>query len=139
MKILFYCSVIFSLLLFFACSSNGASQENTNNTANVANNSVAKNISVAEFEAMRKQNNNLQILDVRTPKEVAAGKIEGSVAMDFYGDNFKSQIEGLDRNQATLVYCKSGGRSGKTMKMMKRLGFTEVYNLKGGYTAYSKQ
>lgn len=125
--------------LFWSCSS-GSSASADNKTANAANSSamIIKDISVADLENLKKDKSNLKIVDVRTPKEVAAGKIDGSVAMDFYADDFKTLIGTLDKGQPTLVYCKSGGRSGKTMKMMKKMGFKEVYNLEGGYTAFAK-
>ena len=35
------------------------------------------------------------------------------------------------------MYCRSGNRSGKAAKLMKELGFAEVYNLEGGFGAWS--
>ena len=43
-------------------------------------------------------------------------------------------MNALDKDIVTLVYCKSGGRSGKAAKIMIELGFRIVYDLKGGYS-----
>ena len=40
----------------------------------------------------------------------------------------------LNKQAETLIYCHSGGRSGKASKILKELGFKEVYDLKGGYS-----
>lgn len=81
---------------------------------------------------------NVVILDVRTPGEVASGKIDGAVEMDFYAEGFKQKVTALDKGKTYLVYCKSGGRSGKTCSAMQDAGFKSLYNLDGGWTAWSK-
>ena len=72
------------------------------------------------------------ILDVRTPEEVADGYIEGAVNIDFYADDFRDQLDRLDRDKTYLIYCRSGGRSGSARDTMQELGFAEVYNVLGG-------
>jgi len=75
----------------------------------------------------------VQIIDVRTPNEYAQGNIKGSTNMDYFGDDFQSKLSTLDKSKPVLVYCAVGGRSGKAAKMMKKMGFMVVYDLKGGY------
>jgi len=79
---------------------------------------------------------NLHVVDVRTPQEVAQGAIDGATNIDFRAADFNDQIAALDKEQPILVYCKSGGRSGKTADLLVKQGFTKVYDLDGGYTAY---
>ncbi len=76
------------------------------------------------------------LLDVRTPKEFAAGHLEGAVNMDFLSDDFTSRIEGLDKDATVYVYCKKGGRSARAAALMDSLGYTRVIDLTGGYDAY---
>lgn len=78
-----------------------------------------------------------QLIDVRTPGEVAEGKLEGSVNMDWNGDEFESQIKTLDTSQPVYVYCAMGGRSAKAAKKMAELGFPKVVDMSGGYTEWS--
>ncbi len=94
---------------------------------------IHKNVSAKEFKTLIHKNKGV-ILDVRTEGEVANGAIENSVNLDFYAENFKEELSKLDKNKPYYVYCKSGGRSGNAMKMMKKMGFVEVYNLNGGYS-----
>lgn len=116
---------------------NAASGNDTNKTV-PSKNTIAKDITVAEIRTLQQEKPNLQILDVRTPGEIAEGKIDGSIAIDIQSKSFKLKVGALDPNQPTMVYCKSGRRSARAMKLMKNMGFNEVYNLKGGYIAYKK-
>ena len=124
MKTLF---LLFSTVLFIQCG--------TSEQKELHNGAKAADISVEQFAAQMSAENAI-ILDVRTPEEVAKGKIAGALEMDFYGDDFNDQIATLDKNKAVFVYCASGGRSGKTMSKMTDMGFMEVYNLEGGMGAW---
>ena len=72
------------------------------------------------------------ILDVRTPDEIAEGFIEGALIIDFQGSNFESEIASLNKDVTYAVYCRSGNRSGKAIKIMKGGGFHNLFNLDGG-------
>ena len=77
------------------------------------------------------------VIDVRTPKEINEGKIvDTALEIDFYEDTFRNEIAKLDRDKEYLLYCRSGNRSGQTLKIMKDLGFTKVYDLDGGKKAW---
>ena len=78
------------------------------------------------------------IVDVRTPEEVAAGAIENAINLDYFAENFKSQISKLDKSKIYLVYCKKGGRSNQTLSMMQALGFNHAYDLAGGFEEWEK-
>ncbi len=80
------------------------------------------------------ENPSVQIVDVRTPDEFAAGSIAGAINIDYYASDFSEKISELNKQTETLIYCHSGGRSGKASKILKELGFTEVYDLKGGFS-----
>lgn len=96
---------------------------------------INKVVSAAKFKELL-STEDAQIIDVRTPGEFEAGNIAASTNVDFYGDNFKNELAKLDKTKPLLVYCKSGGRSGKAASMMKAMGFEEVYDLKGGYSGW---
>lgn len=79
-----------------------------------------------------------QLIDVRTPEEFAAGAIPNAINIDFYADDFDSKMLALKKDAPVFLYCKSGGRSGKTAKKLSKAYFKEVYDLKGGYSNWSK-
>lgn len=76
------------------------------------------------------------ILDLRTPDEYAEGYIDGAENVNYYDETFKDQLKAMPRDKTYLVYCRSGGRSGRTAKLMAELGFERVYDLKGGMIAW---
>lgn len=64
------------------------------------------------------------VIDVRTPEEISAGYLEGSLKFDFQGPNFASEIATLDKSQDYVIYCRSGNRAGGAINFMKQNGFT---------------
>lgn len=111
----------FMWVLLFACESNG--QGNLS-------------ISVAEFEA-KFNSNNYQILDVRTAGEFKAGYLKGALQADWLNKKeFEERTQYLNPQKPLLVYCASGVRSEQAAKWLLKKGFKEVYNLKGGTSAW---
>jgi rhodanese-related sulfurtransferase len=84
-------------------------------------------------------NSKLSILDVRTTGEYQVSHIEQSQNIDFYKEDFSERLAQLDKEQTYLIYCRSGNRSGKTLTLMKKLGFKRVYNMRGGIGLWHKQ
>jgi rhodanese-related sulfurtransferase len=93
-------------------------------------------LDVAAFKA-KMADPGIVLLDVRTPEETAQGKIEGTITLDFKNPNFAAEVEKLDKSKTYLVYCRSGNRSGKACKLMAEKGFTNLFNLAGGYLAWT--
>lgn len=89
--------------------------------------------------AEKMQEAEVVVLDVRTPAEYNTGHIEGAVHIDHYADDFRQQIDALDREVTYVVYCRSGGRSGQSVEMMQKMDFKKVYNLYGGVMAWKKE
>lgn len=95
----------------------------------------SKNIETVAPDAFSKvigENNNAQILDVRTPEEFESEHIDKSININWLSDDFVSKTEKLDKTKPVFVYCKSGGRSAKAADKLSELGFTKIYNLAGG-------
>ncbi|MFC2021677.1 rhodanese-like domain-containing protein [Chloroflexota bacterium] len=100
---------------------------------------VTKDISPQEALTLIQNNQNnpdFVIIDVRTPEEFAEGYIENAVNIDFYSKTFRDELDNLDKNKTYLIYCRSGGRSGKALDIMAELGFKEAYNTLGGIIAW---
>ena len=79
------------------------------------------------------------ILDVRTKEECFESKIPGSLNIDYYSENFKDNLDKLNKNLNYYIYCRSGNRSGKTVIILRDKGFKNVYNLEGGILAWKKE
>ncbi len=64
------------------------------------------------------------VIDVRTPEEVAAGHLHGSLHIDIQGSDFASKMNELDKSANYVVYCRSGNRASSAIDWMTENGFT---------------
>lgn len=98
------------------------------------------------LQAMRAAKDNpdqpVRLLDVRTAEEFTGpdGYIQGSVNVPM-GDlmiEVKSLAEELDQHKddPVFVICKTGLRSAKAARVLKKNGFSNVQVLKGGMDAW---
>ncbi len=92
------------------------------------------NVSAQQFNQMIQKDAQAQIIDIRTPQEYKMGHIKGAVLVNFYDPNFAQNIQkaGLDKNKTIYIYCRSGHRSGNSLRIFKALGFTHIVNLAHG-------
>lgn len=78
------------------------------------------------------------VLDIRTPREFAAGRIPGAVNIDFNAANFTRQLEKLDKDKPYLLHCATGRRSTRALPQFEKLGFKRIIHLDGGIKAWEK-
>lgn len=90
-----------------------------------------KNVTAIEFNKLITEGNG-QLVDIRTPNEFKAGHIEGAVIVDFYSSDYRANLDKLDKSKPIYIYCRSGSRSGKSIGLLKQLGFKEIVNLQRG-------
>jgi rhodanese-related sulfurtransferase len=77
------------------------------------------------------------ILDVRTANEVQEGKIQGSLNVSYFANNFLSEVERIiPKDRILLVYCAAGGRSAEACKQLKKAGYKHLYDLQTGYNGW---
>ena len=79
------------------------------------------------------------VIDVRTPAEWAEGIIPNAKMIDIYsGQDFVDAISNLeDKDAKYYLYCRSGVRSFQACNYMSETGFTNVFNLSGGIIQYT--
>lgn len=80
----------------------------------------------------------VQIIDVRTPEEFAAGHIEGAVNYNVQGPEFLEQIATLDPAGTYAVYCRSGNRSQPAVAAMSAAGINGIYELESGIVGWEE-
>jgi rhodanese-related sulfurtransferase len=78
----------------------------------------------------------IQLIDVRTLEEFSEGHIASAKNINIKSNEFSAQIETLDKTKAVYLYCRSGGRSGQAADILTEMGFTLIYDLEGGITAW---
>jgi NADPH-dependent 2,4-dienoyl-CoA reductase/sulfur reductase-like enzyme/rhodanese-related sulfurtransferase len=79
--------------------------------------------------------NELFLLDVRTPAEFENGTIEGAVNIPNY--ELRDRLSEVPKNKAVVVFCGIGLRAYMSERVLRQSGFSDVYNLSGGYKTYS--
>lgn len=120
------------LVSMFACSGNSNANATTQEV--IQQEEIIVDVTVSQFKDLIATEGT--VLDVRTPEEWAEGTIAKAEKMNYHNDDFATQVEKLDKTKPVFVYCKRGGRSASAAEILKEKGFTKVYNLDGGITAW---
>ena len=123
------------MLFVIGCQSQS---EKTGDQTSTTNQTQIEDLNIDAFLKGVKTDPNAVLLDVRTDEEVSEGVIPGAQVIDYYGDDFNSRLAELDRSKAYYLYCRSGNRSRKAAEIMKQMGFSNLYNLDGGYESYEE-
>lgn len=84
------------------------------------------------LQDMIKNNSNTILLDVRSIQEFNEGHLLGALNLPL--GELKNKVSLLIPNhgQTIIVYCQRGGRSKKASTILNKMGYTNVYQLKGG-------
>lgn len=94
-----------------------------------------ESISSTQAYNLIQSDENVAILDVRTPEEYSEGHIAGAILAPVQTlQNNLAQIAGI-KNQKIIVYCHSGNRSVAASRILIQNGF-QPFNLKGGITEW---
>ena len=75
------------------------------------------------------------IIDSRTKEEYDFGHIEGAINIPV--DEIRSRLNEMPRDKKIIVYCAVGLRGYIASRILMQHGYTDVYNLSGGYRTYS--
>ena len=105
----------------------------------------AKGLILANYESvspkvayeMIKNDDNLTLLDVRTPDEFnKEGRIAGAKLIPLY--NLEGNLKMLDKSKQVLVYCHSGNRSVSASRILSKNGYV-VFNMSGGISSWKSE
>jgi rhodanese-related sulfurtransferase len=98
--------------------------------------SLFKTVTPQEANTLIESRKDLLLIDVRGQDELVEGSIAGSTLMPLW-----DIIKGTQRppqNKPILLICAVGGRSLALGQLMSKNGWNEVYNLKGGISAWKE-
>ena len=84
-------------------------------------------IAVSALSIESSENLNTLIVDVRTPQEYQASNIEGSINIEWQNISDVSNLVKTKKDKI-ILYCRSGNRSGKALKILEENGYTNVIN-----------
>ncbi len=96
-----------------------------------------KEISVTELKAMMDEGKDFQLIDVREKNEYELADIGGElIPLGTIQDN----VAKFSHDKPVIVHCRSGKRSATAIDYLeKNHGFTNLFNLKGGYLAWADE
>jgi rhodanese-related sulfurtransferase len=92
-------------------------------------------VSVAEAKE-KIDNDDVQIIDVRTPGEYAGGHVPGAINIPHM--SVVSRKDELASDKELVMICQMGQRSALACEFAASLGFKDLYNVEGGTEAWIK-
>ena len=87
-----------------------------------------------ELAERRRSVDDLQLVDVRNPGEVALGSIEGALPIPV--GQLPGRLDELDSARPTVVFCAGGYRSSVAASVLRRSGFHDVSDVLRGFGAW---
>ncbi len=89
---------------------------------------------VSELFDMVKNEDGLQIVDVRETSEFESERIRGAISSPL--TSFKESFRRIDKNRHSYIICQSGKRAGKYAKQLLENGYENVSVVKGGLKSW---
>jgi len=96
-----------------------------------------KAISVDELQSRIAGGEDLFLLDVREADEREISVLHDQMHIPM-GDVLV-RMEEIPKDRVVIVYCRTGGRSGKVIEALEQAGFTQLFNLEGGINEYARK
>jgi adenylyltransferase/sulfurtransferase len=94
-------------------------------------------ITVKELKEKLDKKDPFVLVDVREQYEYDICRIPGSKLIPL--TELPSRMSELDSADEIVLHCKTGGRSGRALKMLREAGFSKLSNVEGGIEAWADQ
>lgn len=102
----------------------------------VAENILKNKVNILHWRDIKDFNpSEIFLIDVRSKSEHEMGNIPNSVNIPV--DEIRSRLSEIPRDKKIILYCAVGLRGYTASQILRQNGFTEIYNLSGGYKTYS--
>lgn len=93
-------------------------------------------LSVRELKTWMDEGRAFQLIDVRTPNEIATASVQGARMFD---EPYFDELQALPRDVPLVFLCHHGNRSQAAAEQFRSLGFSEIHNVVGGIDAWSRE
>jgi rhodanese-related sulfurtransferase len=97
---------------------------------------AAPTVQPQDVYRLRREGRPLHIIDVRTPAEYEAVHAEGAHLVPLDALDPQALMSARQADEPLYLICKSGGRAAKAGERLDAAGFTNVFNIEGGTTAW---
>lgn len=91
-------------------------------------------ITILEAKELIEETPDLVILDVRTVSEYEENHLENAINIPI--DELQVRLRELNKKDKILVYCRTGNRSNTAIEILIEAGYTEVYHMYMGISAW---
>ena len=85
-----------------------------------------------ELKRVMKNNTKVNLIDVRSNQEYKEGHLKKAVNLPVYDLEKKIQSIVNNKDEIIILYCQSDYRSQKGKKILNKMGYYNVFYLKGG-------
>ncbi|MBE5819909.1 MAG: rhodanese-like domain-containing protein [Clostridiales bacterium] len=92
----------------------------------------SEDITINESKMIINKNDNVVLLDVRSSQEFNEGHLINAINIPLY--ELEARVESRIKDKSTIIiaYCSAGIRSKKAVKILKKLKYSNVFNIKEG-------
>jgi len=102
----------------------------------VADNILKKKVNIIQWDELdRMDKSSVTIVDARTPEEYEFGHIAGAVNIPL--DDLRFRLDEIPKDKTIVAYCAVGLRGYLASRILLQRGYSDVYNLSGGYKLYN--
>ncbi len=136
MKMTILFTIILSIFAVSACQTAPTQKVENKSTANTPASMTTADIRQITVTDAKKviDEKEVQFIDVRTTEEYAAG--HAVKASSFPLDALEKDLGALDKGKPVYVICQTGKRGQLGAEILQKAGFTEIYNISGGTSAW---
>lgn len=92
----------------------------------------SEDITINESKMIINKNDNVVLLDVRSSQEFNEGHLINAINIPLYELEARVESRIKDKNTIIIAYCSAGIRSKKAVKILKKLKYSNVFNIKEG-------
>lgn len=94
-----------------------------------------KEVTVQELKQKMDDNEDFQLIDVRETFEYETSNLNGE---NIPLGGILIEADKISTEKPVIIQCRSGKRSAAAVMQLEQLGFTNLYNLKGGMLAWQE-
>ncbi len=92
-------------------------------------------IEADDLQVLLQEDSSIVVLDTRSPEEYQAGHLKSARFVNYTTFQL-SDIQDISEETPVVVYCLSGGRSGRVAQQLLKAGYQDVKNLSGGIRSW---
>ena len=130
-----FCVCVVSLYSFVL----GSKYRNFKQTKDSSGNTIVDNYVVPKKWNKLLKEKHVKIIDVRKPFEYSVGTFKGSINPNIENfRNFPEYLKKVRNIKKIAMFCTGGIRCEKASSYLKKKGFNNIYQLKGGILNYLK-